>query len=522
MDGIELRPYQREAVAAAVAAIILGKSGVAVLPTGSGKSLVLAEVIIEMRRRWPDCRILVLTHRQELVEQDYAAYVRLGGQDAGIISAGLGRFDDPDLPIIFAGVQSAVPRRNELGSRVIIFIDEAHSVPLKLSPDSRYGAIWNHFSEAVKIGFTATPYRLDGGLIVGPGTPFPAGIAIQIGAKTLVEQDYLAALVGLKTASEISTSAVRVRGGEFVSADLTEAATADEKALRRSVREAIRAVEGRRRVLAFAVSVLHAEMIVEALRMEGESAFAVHGRMTRTERAETLESFADGGGRWLVNCEILTTGYDCPGIDAICCWRPTQSKALWVQMLGRGMRLAPGKHDCLVIDFGENISRHGDIDLFEKLGRTQERVLRDNDAARRARDLPRPAKSAVGVDPMTGLPAGAFGVQIYSINYALQAAKNVADATNIVATYSTQLGPVRRWLCPEYRTGAAWHARRFAAARGITAWKPSAAWLVEQLRGCATLPTHVVLARPGKFYEVVREIWAPPSDPFGDEWGDAA
>lgn len=525
MDGIKLRPYQRKAVDAAVAAILRGDSCVALLPTGSGKSIMQAAITAELRTLWPNCKVLLVTHRQELVAQNYAAYERIGGRDAGIISAGLGRFDNPELPVIFGSVQSFVTRLEELGYRTVIFIDECHRVPLKLSPDSQYGAIWRNFAAAIKFGFTATHYRLDGGLTVGPGTPFPDGIAYRIEAKALVAQGFLSPLVGLKTASEISTTGVRKRGGEFFSSDLSEAATADEKALRRSVREVIRAVDGRRRILGFAVSVLHAELLTEALKSAGESAVAVHGRMSQTERAAALEMFADGGVRWLVNCELLTTGYDCPGIDAICCWRPTQSKALWVQMLGRGMRLAPGKVDCLVVDFGGNIARHGDIDLFDKLRRTQERIERDRgefNAAQKARDLPRTQRAAAGVDPMTGLPVGAFEVQVYGISYALQAARNVVGAQNVVATYATQLGPVRRWLCPEYRSGAVWHARRFAEARGITAWKPSAAWLIEQLRGCASLPSHVVLARPGKFHEVVREIWAPPSCAFGDEWGDAA
>lgn len=525
MDGIELRPYQREAADAAVAAIMRGESSVVVLPTGSGKSLVQAAVIIEMRRRQPDCRVLVLTHRQEIVGQNYTAYERQGGRDAGIISAGLSRIDDPASPVIFGNVQSITSRHDSLGPRDLVIVDEAHRVPTTFSSSSQYGAVWSDFQGAIKIGFTATPYRLDGGLIAGPGTPFPGGIAVQIGAKPLVEQGFLSPLVGLNTSSEIRTSGARVRGGEFVPSDLAEAAMADEKTLRRSVREAIRAVEGRQRVLAFAVSVAHAELLTEALKSAGESAALVHGGMARTDRAEMLEAFADGGGRWLVNCELLTTGYDCPGIDAICCWRPTQSKALWVQMLGRGMRLAPGKSDCLVVDFGGNIARHGDIDLFDKLGRTQERIERDQidfNAAQRARDLPRTQRAAAGVDPMTGLPVGAFEVPVHAITYTLQAATKVPGATNIVVKYVTQLGPVLRWICPEYRSGAYWHARRFAAARGITAWKPSAAWLVEQLRGCRLIPSHVTLARPGKFYEVVQEIWAPPSNPFDDEWGDVA
>jgi superfamily II DNA or RNA helicase len=427
--------------------------------------------------------------------------------------------------VIFGGVQSIVSRLEALGDRDVVFVDEAHRVPTTVLRGSQYGAVWERFAGATKIGLTATPFRLDGGLIYGPGTPFPGGIAIQIAAKELIKQGFLSPLVGLRTASEITTAGVRSRCGEFVSNDLADAATCDQEALRRSVLEAIRAVEGRLRILAFAVSVLHAELLVEALNAAGETATFVHGGLTRTERAAALETFAGGGVRWLVNCELLAVGFDLPAIDAIACWRPTQSKALWTQIVGRGMRLAPGKADCLLVDFGWNILRHGDIDLFDKIGRTRERVERDEadfDAARRARELPRPGAAAIEIDPLTGLPTEAFEVPVYSIDYALQASKSVAGAANVVAVYATDIGPVRRWLCPEYPGGAAWHARRFAAARGIVAWRPSAAWLLGQLRECATTPSHVVLTRRGKFYEVVRELFEPPGDPFADEWEDAA
>ena len=506
LDSIRLREYQQNAVDHAMAAIQAGRNTVIQAPTGCGKSLIAAAIIRAFAGR-----VLVLTHRAELAVQDHAAYERLTGRVAGIFSAAVRKDDPADHDVIFATIATAHNGRDELGEYGLILVDEVHLVPADEDATGRYGELLRHYGHVPRLGLTATPYRLGDGLVHGPGTFFQDGICYQISASQLVADGYLSPLIGVSVAREIDASECRKRGGEFIARDLADAVE-DDVAVGKAVAEAIKAASGRQKILVFAVSILHVQAIVASLISRGETVCVVHGGLSKAARASALTAFKAGMVRFLVNCEVLTTGFDEQAIDAIALMRPTASKALHTQMLGRGLRIANGKSDCLILDFAGNIARHGDIDrLISESRKTAEREKFDAETGSiKPRALPKITHlKSVSLDPITGLPLNAIIDEVEHIEYSLKPARAHRELRNVVVTYhTTRHGRVRRWLCPEYRTGAAWHARKFAASRGINDWTRSAEWMKRALERAPVVPIRVALVMgPSGYWEVQREIF---------------
>lgn len=379
-----LRPYQHEAVDTCLEALKSGHSPVLMLPTGSGKSRVIAalcEVI-------PD-RILVVTHRQELLEQNAAqlcAYME-DPADHGIYSAGLGRRDTARR-VVFGGIQSIyrqMGRLQQAGAFRTVIVDEAHRVPPP-SLASMYGKVFAACPDAQRIGLTATPYRLDDGLLVHPemdDTWFDQ-MPVQVGIRDLTP-DWLSPLAGVLTAHDIDVSQVRTRAGDFVTSDLSQAAC-EESAVHGAVEELVALAAHRRKWLVFCVDVAHTRLVTLALQARGIHADLLLGETSQEDRATVLQRFRSGALQTLVNCEVATTGFDIPDIDCVVLLRPTQSKALVVQMLGRGTRQAPAKVDCLVLDFAGNLERHKPLDELQSVSKSPAREAAEaEDAAEEER-----------------------------------------------------------------------------------------------------------------------------------------
>ena len=455
-----LRDYQKEAVEAGLDALSSGESIVIAAPTGSGKSLMLAAMADALAV--DGATVLVLTHRKELIAQNERHLEHFGAKTS-VYSAGLNR-RETDGAVLIAGIAS-VYRKPELWiNRDYVIVDEAHLVP---SDDSTmYGQLFRTMEHAPKAGLTATPYRLDGGLIYGAGQWFDS-LAYQISAKELVAEGYLAALNWRVALHEASTDGVRIRAGEFVAGDL-EQSVCDDDQVRKAIREARAEASGRAHILVFAVSIVHAEMVHQALTSVGETAVIVHSKMGGNERDEAISAFMEAQARWCVNVGILTTGFDFPALDCIVLLRPTASRSFHVQCLGRGMRTADGKDDCLVLDFSGNCARHGAIDLFDTVGKTNEKLEAEQiEQRRRAQERKLPVHVLRQTDPMHGntLP---LAVTVHDVAWKTTPAARYPGKTNVMVIYKTSAGQIRKWLCPEYETGARWYAKRFAAARGLS------------------------------------------------------
>ncbi|UYG08371.1 DEAD/DEAH box helicase [Halomonas sp. M4R1S46] len=360
-----LRPYQRQAVTRVVEHFrITDDPAVVVLPTGSGKSLVIAELA-----RLARGRVLVLAHVRELVEQNHAKYLAYG-LEADIFSAGLGR-KEAGRQVVFGSVQSVVRNlaafespANGAGAFTLLVIDECHRV--SLDEDSSYRRVIAHLRERnprLKVlGLTATPYRLGQGflyhrhyhgMVRGAEDCFFRDCVFEQPLRLMVKQGYLAAprLVDAAVERYDFSALAPGSGGLFQEAELNRVA-AGHRATPAIIEEVVAHGAERAGVMLFAATVAHAEEVLGYLPA-GEAAL-ITGATPTAEREAIIAAFKARELKYLVNVAVLTTGFDAPHVDLIAILRPTESVGLYQQIVGRGLRLAPGKVDCLILDYAGN------------------------------------------------------------------------------------------------------------------------------------------------------------------------
>ena len=372
---IELRSYQREAVEA-LYGYLRERDGspLIVLPTAAGKSVVLARIAGDAVAKW-NGRVLILSHVKELLEQNADKIRRLCPQAfVGLYSAGL-RQRETDTPIVVAGIQSVYKRAYELGVFDLVLIDEAHL--LGESDDSMYQRFLRELPGRPRLcGLTATPYRLSSGLIYGPDRMFN-DVCYEVGIKELISQGYLSPLLSKAGRCKVDTRELHVRAGEFV-ADEVERLMDDGGLVEAACAEIVEYAKNRNACLIFAAGVQHGHHVVQTFQgKHGVECGFITGTTPAAERDEILARFRGAPDdslfhrpplKFVVNVQVLTVGVDVPRIDTIAILRPTMSPGLLVQMVGRGFRLHPGKSECLVLDFGGNIERHGPIDQIKTPG----------------------------------------------------------------------------------------------------------------------------------------------------------
>jgi len=365
--AITLRPYQAEAVSAVYDHLRRRDDNpCVVIPTAGGKTPVMASICRDAVSQW-DGRVLILAHVKELLEQAVEKLHAMAPDlwhQIGVYSAGL-RSRDTDHPIIVAGIQSVYRRATELDAFDLICIDEAHMLP----PDGE-GMYRTFLADAREvnpnvrmIGLTATPYRMTTGMICGPENLLNH-VCYEVGVRELIVQGYLCPLKTKAGRRKVDTSGLHVRGGEFIAGEV-EALMDEDSLVRSACREIVDHTRERHSVLIFASGVQHALHVQRVLGEMGFECGFVCGDTLPFERAETLRHFKDNDLKYLVNVNVLTTGFDAPNIDCVAMLRPTMSPGLYYQMTGRGFRLDPSKTDCLVLDFGGNILRHGPVDALQ-------------------------------------------------------------------------------------------------------------------------------------------------------------
>ena len=374
--NITPRSYQTECVSS-IYNYFASNSGnpICALPTGTGKSVIIAMFLDSVFRYYPNQRVLVLTHVKELIDQNYKKLMSIWPQaPAGINSSGLGQ-RDWNRPIIFAGIGSVVKQWERFGHVDLIIIDECHLV----SPNDEtmyqklIGGLMKVNPYLKVIGFTATAWRLGHGKLTDPhvkkGEEVPSlftDICFDITGmqafNRLIAEGYLAPVVPKNTGTLLDTDGVHMRGGEFIQKELQQAVDRDEVTYS-ALKEAMELGADRNHWLVFASGVEHAINVNEMLNQLGVPSVVIHSKMSDGERDQAILDFKAGKYRAAVNNNVLTTGFDFPAIDLILMLRPTASPVLWVQMLGRGTRPSPetGKENCLVLDFAGNTRRLGPI-----------------------------------------------------------------------------------------------------------------------------------------------------------------
>jgi DNA repair protein RadD len=358
-----LRDYQQRTIDQLYAWFDAGGIGnpCLVLPTGSGKSHIVAALCKDALQNWPETRVLMLTHVKELIEQN-AEKMRQHwrGAPMGIYSASIGRKDLGE-PITFAGIQSVRSKSKQLGHTDLVIIDECHLVNHK--DEGGYRTLLEQL-KAINpslrvIGLTATPYRLGHGLITDKPALFDALIQ-PVSIEELIYKGYLSTLRSKVTKAKLDVTGVHKRGGEFIESELQAAVDTDDKN-QAVVQEVIALAGDRKAWLFFCAGVQHAQHIADALNQQGVSAECVTGETPKKERERMIGDFKAGRLRSLTNANVLTTGFDYPDIDLIAMLRPTMSASLYVQMAGRGMRVKSHTDHCLVLDFAGVVASHGPI-----------------------------------------------------------------------------------------------------------------------------------------------------------------
>lgn len=364
---ITLRWYQEDAIRSIYGYYNAGNTGHALLalPTGTGKSLVIGEFVRRVLAEWPSQRILVLTHVKELISQDIKALRSVWPTASfGIYSAGLKK-RDVIHNLIFGGIASVHRNAEKFGHRDLVIVDEAHLISPK--SDTMYHKtfeILTAINPYLKvIGLTATWYRLGQGLLTDGGlfNDIIYNICNSDGFGRLLADGYLSPVIPKQTQTELKTTGVAIAAGEFIQEQL-QAAVNVPAITRAALEEVIHYGQDRRSWLIFCSGIDHAKDCADALTAMGVPCGAVHSKLDANEREKILSEFQSGQLRAVTNNNILTTGFDHPQIDLIAMLRPTMSPGLWVQMLGRGTRPAPGKNNCIVLDFARNTQRLGPID----------------------------------------------------------------------------------------------------------------------------------------------------------------
>jgi superfamily II DNA or RNA helicase len=314
-----------------------------VAPTGFGKTVVFSAIAKGVVARGR--RVMILVHRQELVQQVSDTLKEFGVRH-GIIAQQYPR--NAALAVQVASVFTVVRRLAQTPVPDLIVVDEAHHAILR----STWSKVLAAFARARVLGVTATPTRLSGEglgdifdrLVVGP--------TVQV----LIDSGRLCR-VRVYAPPTIDTTGIHTQMGDFKRSELSEAV--DKPKVTGDAIEHYQKITPGLRAAVFCVSVEHASHMAAAARAAGITAVTIDGKMDRGVRREIVRDFKDGKINWLVSCDLISEGFDCPGIDVGISLRPTQSTGLWLQQCGRVLRAAPGKTHATILDHAGNSLLHG-------------------------------------------------------------------------------------------------------------------------------------------------------------------
>ncbi len=428
------------------------------MPTGAGKTASTAHMLkgaaAKGNRAW------FVVHRRELIMQSHKAFKAIGVEH-GIIAAGF------DLamrrPVQICSVGTLGRRLDRVAEPQLIVFDEAHHMAA-----GTWQAIFRRFPRAVHIGLSATPERLDGQGLEQFFMRMVPGPTV----RELITGGYLVPYRLFAPAMGPDLSGVHKRAGDYARDELA-AVMGKPKVVGDAVEHYRRVAMGRRAVV-FAVSIEASQRIVQAFRDAGIPAEHVDGETAPDERDAAIKRFAAGTTRVLSNVELFGEGFDLPAIEAVILLRPTQSLAMYLQQVGRGLRTAPGKADCIILDHAGNSARHGLPDD------DREWTLAGHDAKQRAASDPesspiRQCPACFAISPAAMLRCRECGepfpVQARNVEHvegelqevAIEEARRVAKREQAqAATLDTliELGRMRGYRSPERWAQHVWNGRQ--------------------------------------------------------------
>lgn len=379
---LKLRPYQEECLDAIKHHYAQGINRQLIhMATGSGKTVVFAHLISQLNRK-----TLVLAHTVELLEQAKEKIQMIcPNLDVGIVQAGKKEFDSD---IVISSIQSAsregtLENLQRQGFTLCVY-DEAHRSASESGRHvlSELGFLCES-NEKLLLGCTATPFRQGP---KGLSAVFEK-VTFSKSVKDLLASGYLCKPVGIKIKSDLDLATIQTENGDFKTEAL--ASYMNTPQMNEMVVNAFVERAADRKTVCFSVTVSHAQNLAEAFRSRGISSEAIHGDMSPDERLNLLERFKSGQIRVLTNCQILVEGFDAPDISCVIVAKPTQSKGLFIQMAGRGLRLFPNKRDCLILDFGsKSHNLCGTAALLDDVGESQKKQKPESKITEFAQKLP--------------------------------------------------------------------------------------------------------------------------------------
>jgi DNA repair protein RadD len=357
--AFQLRPYQQESVSAGLDYFKskTNKNAVLILPTGSGKSLVIANLIAPL-----EGKTIVLQPSKEILEQNFAKYVSYG-YSASIYSASVGQKKIDR--VTFCTIGSIINKKHLFEGVQNILIDECHLVNAK---GGQYEEFINHFPKAKVLGLTATPYRLSNDSY-GAQLKFITRTMPKLFHSVLyyVQNDVLFN-AGFLSKLEYFSFDIVDRSQLQLNSTGTDFTVQSINRLYKSidmpaiiVKYAFRVLAKKPNILIFCSLIEEAQIVTK--RIPG--AVILTGETKKEDRERILSQFKKGIIKCLVNVGVLTTGFDYPELEAVLIARSTMSLALYYQIVGRAMRIAPKKENAWIVDLGGNIKFFGKIETMK-------------------------------------------------------------------------------------------------------------------------------------------------------------
>ena len=351
---MKLRDYQRKAIAAIRFELRREMRSLAVLGTGSGKTVILAHLVSELLKVAPQYRVLFIVHKIILSKQ-IEETLKVVGVECGVYCGGLSRYEMKQVTV---GLYQSLAGQPNMGEYDFIIIDECHRL------SDSYKTIIERVSTGTTrlLGVTATPYQAKGHIFgdkkFWPKPCFTKGVGELTGEGWLVRAISSAPI---DRAKWVNTKGLKLHGGDFSAEQVSKRAVKQEL-VEVQVADALPKLSGRHHVAWCCCNIEHARLVEMELAGMGQSSGVVTSQESKLEQDEALRHFRSGRIRHLVFVMILVEGFDEPSIDAIVILRPMRSPTLYVQCIGRGLRLHDDKDNCLVLDYGGAIEALGPID----------------------------------------------------------------------------------------------------------------------------------------------------------------
>ncbi len=344
---IELRDYQQQAVLKARDAFSRSRRVLLVKPTGAGKTIVFAYISEGVQRKGK--RVGIFAHRRELLRQISKALGAFNVPHAVLNADSRGM---PRAPVLVGSIFTFKNRMKHAPDFDLLIFDEAHHAAI----GTTYGQVISRYPNARVLGVTATPLRLDGQGLADSFDEMVIGPSVA----ELTAMGWLSPAEVYAPKHALDLRGLKVRGGDYVNSELSE--MMDKPSITGNAVEHYARMARGQSAIAFCCSVKHALDVAEEFRAAGIPAESVNGGMEDFERDSILMRFQRGETPVLTSCDLISEGFDMPGIQCCILLRPTMSLGLYMQQVGRAIRPMAGKSRTLVLDHAGNTAQHGFID----------------------------------------------------------------------------------------------------------------------------------------------------------------